>query len=57
MKVLTDALEEFRDRMDEVFVMDDFTVVLDTNSDPSLSVRVTAKLHPENADEYVLEFE
>ena len=57
MKVLADALEEFRDRMDDVFVMDDFTVVLDTSSDPNYNVRITAKLHPENADEYVLEFE
>ena len=57
MKVLADALEEFKSMMEENFVMDEFEVKLSTSSDPKRNVSITAKLHPENADEIVLEFE
>lgn len=57
MKVLADALEEFKSMMDDNFLVEDFKVVLSTNSNPTDNVQITATLHPESADEFVLEFE
>lgn len=57
MKVLADALEEFKSMVDDLFVMDEFEVKLSTSDDPKKNVSITAKLHPENTDEIVLEFE
>lgn len=57
MKVLTDALEEFKSMMEDNFVVDDFVVKLSTSNDPKQNVNITAKFHPETTDEFVLEFE
>lgn len=57
MKVLADALEEFRSMMDDNFVMEEFEVKLSTGYTPDEGLQITAKLHPERSDEFVLEFE
>jgi hypothetical protein len=54
MKVLSDALDEFKMMMDDNFVMNDFRVELSTSTNPSEGLQIVATLHPENADQFVL---
>lgn len=56
-KVLSDALEEFKSMMEDNFVLEEFEVKLSTSYTPDEGLQITAKLHPERSDEFVLEFE
>lgn len=55
MKVLADALEEFGERVGELFVLEDFNVTLSTGSGPN-NLQITAALHPEDAQQFLLGF-
>lgn len=50
VKILADALQEFKDIVDEDFVLRDFMLVLGTHQDPALSVQITATMGEQDFD-------
>lgn len=56
-KVVSDALEELSDRLNDVVIVEDFSLKMSTSTDPSQNVDLHVTLHPERGDEFVVSFE
>jgi len=56
-KVVTDALEELAERLNDVAIIDELTIELSTSTDEKYNFPFKVKQHPERTDEFLLEFE